>query len=223
MYSVRAPRHGRRLAVTLATASALSMLAAAAAQPAHAQILVPVPPGCGAYSGTMVPANQLDDHSNDGAPLGTFGVGPAGFFDLPYQVPLVAGIIVVGTTGFTDNIQGNVFDNIICLRGGDDWARGGFGSDEIFGGAGADSLWGEEDGDVIHGGQDRDTLHGDDPGNSHGNFDLVDEIYGGQDDDWMSGGAGGDDFTGGLDLNVGDEVFDFDPAADSCTGVEIGC
>lgn len=218
MNTVHAPRHGRRLAVTLAAAFVLSLLAAAAAQPAYAQILVPVPPGCGAYSGTMVPINQLDDHSNDPQPLGTFGVG----FDMPYQVPLVADIIVVGTTGFTDNVQGNVFDNIICGRQGDDWIRGGFGNDEIVGGPGNDSLWGEEDGDVLQGGPDRDTLHGDDSTNSHGVLDLADEIHGGKNNDFMSGGANNDQFFGGDGLS--DDVGDFDAAADTCAlDVENGC
>jgi hypothetical protein len=218
MNTVHAPRHGRRLAVTLAAASALTMLAAVAAQPAYAQ-LATVPPGCGVYSGTMVPVGQLDDHSNDPQPLGTFGVDSSGdFYDTPYQVPLVADIIVVGTTGFTDNIRGNVFDNVICGRGGDDWIRGGFGIDEIYGAAGADSLWGEQDGDVLHGGPGRDTLHGDNAGDN-----FADEIHGGTDDDWMWGEGGSDEFFGGADL-IGDEVFDFDPATDPpCVDVEIGC
>jgi hypothetical protein len=225
MNIVRAPRHGRSLTVTLAAVLLVSgILTAVAAQPSYAQILVPVPPGCGSLSGMMVPINQLDDHSGEVGPLGDIQN------DLPYFTDLAFGMITLGTNHPAgDYIRGNAVDETICGLNGPDWIRGGSGIDEIFGGRGADSVWGEEGGDILHGGKGRDVVYGDDPTNSH--IDLFNEIHGGENDDSLFGGDGGnlmfggdgvDDFTGG---GGNDEVDDFDPATETCdlSTVETGC
>lgn len=73
-----------------------------------------MPPGCGPYSGTLVPANTLDDHSNDNAP-------PA------YQVA-AAGHITVGTR-FDDHITGTAGVDIICGLAKRDFIQVGAGAD----------------------------------------------------------------------------------------------
>jgi Ca2+-binding RTX toxin-like protein len=208
---VRAPFHRR--SATLAAGILLSVGAVvAAAQPAYAVVLVPVPAGCGSYSGMLWPETQLDD----------FSAGPAVgdlLNGIPYIVPPNFGMITVGSSD-ADYIQGNAVDEIICGGAGDDWIRGNSGIDEIFGGQDADSIWGEEGGDILHGGPGRDTLYGDDPANSHPNTDLADDIHGGEQRDTMFGGAGNDTFAGGDNLN---DSADGQAGADTCDpDVELG-
>ena len=69
MSTTHIPIHRRFSTRLLAAAFAVSAgLVTVGAQSAAATALVPVPAGCGPYSGLLVPADQLDDHSTDTAP-----------------------------------------------------------------------------------------------------------------------------------------------------------
>ncbi len=127
-------------------------VAVAGAPPASARILlVPVPPGCGNLSATMVLSTRLDDHSADPGPLGVVG-------GAPFQVPAAADRITVGTA-FVDHIRGNGVSETICGLGGGDTLEGGAGGvDVIF--DGPDTIHGNEPGDIIEGGQGANSLFG---------------------------------------------------------------
>jgi Ca2+-binding RTX toxin-like protein len=202
----RIRRRPAQLAAALAITAGISLVGA---QPASAQQLVPVPPGCGSLSGTLVPANTLDDHSGDPGPLGSIAA--------PHQVPANNGMITVGTA-FADVIQGNAVNETICGLAGGDTLKGGSGDDDIFGGNGNDVLWGEENADELSGGEDVDAIFGDDPALSSGGFDGVDTIQGGNGNDTLRGGASNDIVKGG----VGSDFGDGQGGTDSCTGVETG-
>jgi Ca2+-binding RTX toxin-like protein len=199
-------RRPAQLAAALAITAGLSL---AGAQPAAAQQLVLVPPGCGSLSGTMVAVNTLDDHSGDPGPLGTQAV--------PHQVAANNGMITVGTQ-FGDFIQGNAVNETICGLGGVDTLKGGSGDDDIFGGNDGDIMWGEANADLLSGGEQIDSIFGDDPGNTHGGFDGVDTIQGGNGNDTLRGGASNDIVKGGQGTDFGDGQG----GTDSCTGVETG-
>jgi hypothetical protein len=186
-----------RRAVRLAAALALSSgLLAVAAPAASAQALVTVPPGCGSLSGTQVPANRLEDHSNDSVPLGAPGN--------PYVTNLSADRITIGTR-FDDVIAGTAISEVICGIGGNDNIFGRAGDDELCGGGGNDDLFGEEDADFLSGAEGADDLYGDDTTNSHGNLDRDDRIQGGIGNDSLFGGAdvNGDVLRGGPDTDDG--------------------
>ncbi len=185
----------RRRATYVAAVLAMSSgLVAGAAQPAHAQVLVPVPPGCGSFSGQLVPANTIDDHSAD-----TVGLGEA---FTPHQVPANAAMITIGTP-FIDFIQGNAVSEVICGLGDGDVLWGGGGTDDIFGGPGVDTLLGESNADHLNGGEGEDYIYGDDLTNSHGTLDGADTLQGGQQDDLLHGGAGFDVIRGGPGVDEG--------------------
>lgn len=205
------PSNSRR-AVHVAAAFVLSSgLVAMSAQPVSAQMVV-VPPGCGSYSGTLVPANKLDDHSLDYDPLGDIANG------IPYLTQITFGMITIGTQ-FPDYIQGNnitgsAVDEVICGLDEADWLTGGSGNDEMFGGEGADSLWGMEGGDLLSGGLEVDVLYGDDPTSSGGIYDLGDTIQGGEGNDFLYGGEDTDTLRGG----PGDDYADGGNDADTVVG-----
>lgn len=211
MNTVATPARNRYRPAHIGAAFALAAgIALAAAQPASAQVLVPVPPGCGSLSGTMVPANTLDDHSADAGPLGSIAA--------PHQVAANNGMITVGTQ-FVDVIQGNAVNETICGLGGGDTLKGGSGDDDIFGGTGLDILWGEANADLLSGGEDIDAIFGDDPALSNGGFDGVDTIQGGNGNDTLRGGASNDIIRG---AQGGNDFGDGQGGTDSCTGVESG-
>lgn len=195
------------LGAALAIAAGIAMVAA---QPASAQALVPVPPGCGSLSGTMVLATTLDDHSADTVPLGSIAV--------PHQVAANNGMITVGTS-FGDVIQGNAVNETICGLGGGDTLKGGSGDDDVFGGDGVDVLWGEANADLLSGGQGIDAIFGDAPGGPAGGFDGVDTIQGGTENDTLRGGASNDIIRGG---QGGNDFGDGEGGTDTCTAVESG-
>lgn len=189
--------------------AAMAPLLAVGVQPASASVsaLVPVPANCGPYSGTLVPANTLDDHSNDSSPLGTTAVA--------YQVT-APGLITVGTR-FGDHIQGSSGVDVICGLAKGDFILGGGGADEIYAGGGADTVFGEEAGDFVSGGPGLDFLYGDDETNSHTNFDGSDTLQGGSQSDELYGGSFGDTLNGGSGADFGDG----DAGPDTCLAVEV--
>jgi hypothetical protein len=204
----------RRIKTSILGVSAITVaLLAPLSQPASAQAVVIVPPGCGSYSGLPLPAGwSLDDHSASAVPLGNI-------FGAPFIVPAVFGRITVGTQ-FADHIQGNNGNNdVICGLDGDDWIKGGAGDDQLFGGAGFDVLWGEANSDLLSGGDDDDDLYGDDPANSN-LFDTFDTLQGGEGDDRLLGGRGFDILRGGPHV-VGD-CGDGEAGGASHAGLESG-
>ncbi len=213
MTSPRVPFRSRRPAHLTAASFVLAAgIAVASAQPASAQVvMVVVPPGCGSASGTLVPANRLDDHSNDVNPIGVVG-------GAPYLTDLTAGMITVGTA-FDDHIQGsNGVDDTICGLAGGDHVLGAGGVDDIFGGGGADVLSGEAGADNLHGGDGTDAIYGDNAANSNGGFDGADVIVGGARADTLRGGAGYDDIRGGSGVGIDFAESQADSAR--CTGIE---
>jgi Ca2+-binding RTX toxin-like protein len=212
MSTLATPSRSRRLVRSAAASFVLAAgIAVAVAQPASAQVMVPVPPGCGSLSGTMVPANRLDDHSGDAARIGTAAA--------PYVANATFGMITIGTA-FDDHIQGtNGVDDTICGLGSGDHLYGEGGVDHVFGGNGADVIEGDSGADDLHGGGGTDAIYGDNRTNSSGGLDGADAIFGGDQADTLRGGAGVDDIHGGG--GVGD--VDFAEGQDNgatCTGVE---
>ncbi len=215
MSTLRTPFRSSRPARTAAASFVLAAgIAVAAAQPASAQVMVVVPPGCGSASGTLVPANKLDDHSGDAGALGT-AVNP-------YVADLTFGMITVGTA-FDDHIQGNNgVDDTLCGLAGGDHLYGAGGLDNIHGGNGPDVISGDAHADNLHGGKDFDAIYGDNAANSNGGLDGADLIVGGDDGDTLRGGARLDDIRGGAGFDFAEaqggggncvDIEDVDPTA----------
>ncbi|MCO1660596.1 calcium-binding protein [Pseudonocardia humida] len=187
--SAAGPRSRRATRLTAASFVLAAGIAVAAAQPAAAQVMVVVPPGCGSASGTLVPANRLDDHSGDAGPLGTAAA--------PYVADPTFDMITVGTA-FNDHVQGNNGGNdTLCGLAGGDHLYGEGGLDNVFGGNGADVIEGDADADNLHGGKGTDAIYGDNATDSNGALDGADLIAGGDDGDTLRGGARTDDIRGG--------------------------
>ena len=199
----RRPAHLAAAAFVLAAG-----IAVAAAQPASAQVLVVVPPGCGSLSGTLVPDTQLDDHSNDPNPIGTQAN--------PYLADQAFGMITIGTAG-DDHIQGSSgVDDTLCGLAGADHLYGAGGVDNVFGGHGADVIEGDAGADNLHGGDGTDAIYGDNDTNSNGGFDGADLIVGGARADTLRGGAGYDDIRG----DSGSDFAESQADSASCTSIE---
>jgi hypothetical protein len=213
MTTIRTPFRSRRPAQLAAASFLLAAgIAVASAQPASAQVaMVVVPPGCGSASGTLVPANKLDDHSNDPLPLGVVG-------GAPYLTDQTFGMITVGTA-FGDHIQGsNGVDDTICGLAGGDHLLGAAGFDDIYGGDGPDAVSGDADADNLHGGDGTDVIYGDNATNSNGGADGPDLIVGGARADTLRGGASIDDIRGGSGIGIDFAEGQADGA--ECTGIE---
>ena len=104
-----------------------------------------------------------------------------------------ADVIVTWIHG-AQSVRGEGGDDIICLRGPQDRARGGPGNDRIFGGPLGQTLSGGDDNDMLDGGPGADGLFG------NAGDDI---LYGGAGDDILFGGDGTDEAHGG-------------PGVDSC-------
>jgi Ca2+-binding RTX toxin-like protein len=168
-----------------------------------------VPGNCGPFSGLPTPAGYvLYDGSGSAVPLGAPGA--------PYQLPLVNGVIFVGSQ-FDDYLRGSGVNDVICgLRGRDD-IEGGSGDDDIYGGPAGDTLRGEENSDYIVGGPGGDTIYGDGPVASV--FDTADILKGGDGADFIYGGAFLDQIDGGSGGNNVD-FGDGGAGGAVCTGLE---
>lgn len=200
---------GRTSTRILAAAFTLTAgLVAVGTQPASAAVLVPVPAGCGAHSGTLVLASTIDDHTNDATRLGSNAA--------PHQVP--AGIVYTVGTQFGDYIVGTSAADVICGLDKGDEIAGGLGDDELFGGNGADSLFGDGGADLLSGAIGRDELYGNNPLNTSANFDRADVLQGGEGDDELFGGAFGDTLTGGPGSDFGDGEA---ALTDTCLAIEV--
>ena len=200
----------RRVRRTGLGAAAALLLAAGAvvglASPASANI----PANCGPWSGLAVPAGYtLYDFSASAVAIGTLAV--------PYQVPLVANVIVAGSN-LNDVIVGTALDDIICGLAGADVIEGGAGDDELYGGADSDILSGQENSDFVSGGPGDDYLYGDQPVPTV--FDTGDTLQGGDDADHLYGGAFPDTLRGGTGGNDNDFVDGGPSMNDTCREYE---
>lgn len=69
-------------------------------------------------------------------------------------------VLVPGTGGYNDVIDGGAGDDVIFGEGGDDTITGGTGTDTIEGGAGADSIDGGDGNDTIYGDTQDNSIYG---------------------------------------------------------------
>jgi Ca2+-binding RTX toxin-like protein len=113
---------------------------------------------------------------------------------------------VIGSSG-NDRIFGDGIGNSIGAGDGDDRLEGRAGDDFLFGEAGNDTLLGQDGGDLLFGGDGNDTLDG---------GIQQDNLHGGPGFDTLIGGDGPDTFffDSWADIEVGDEIKDFQQGAD---------
>jgi Ca2+-binding RTX toxin-like protein len=114
-----------------------------------------------------------------------------------------------------DTIRGNLHDNVLGGRAGNDTVEGGEGRDSLYGGDGNDSLRGENGDDYIRGGPGDDILGGGDGADFLQGSEGADSLYGGFGQDRLWGGIGPDVLWGGADA----DTFTFGWVAESPGGV----
>lgn len=117
-------------------------------------------------------------------------------------------------SGRSDDIYGNIHDNVLDGGSGHDWLFGFDGDDTLVGGQGDDVLFGDEGDDLVIGGSGSDVLFGD---------EGDDVMYGGWGDDYIVGGYGDDTMLGGngadfINGNQGDDVLHGGMGADKLIG-----
>jgi Ca2+-binding RTX toxin-like protein len=112
-----------------------------------------------------------------------------------------------------DTLDGGVGNDIIWGEQGDDNISGGVGEDILIGGSGIDTLHGGSDNDHLFGGTEKDYLYGE---------DGVDYLYGEEGDDELNGGANNDFVYGGegsdqIHGSLGDDFLDGGEGGDTYT------
>lgn len=142
----------------------------------------------GATSGVTVDLNMIGQQNTGGAGLDT-----------------LVGIENINATNFDDILIGNVSNNKLLGKGGDDFLDGLFGNDTLDGGDGNDKLLGYFGNDTLNGENGNDTLNGENDN---------DTLNGGSGDDTLIGGGGADHLTGG----AGQNVFVYQELSDSLAG-----
>ncbi len=172
----------------------------------------------------FVPA---DDDSTSSS-FTVVGIDEAGNESDPAEITLTFSRLETEVTKRGTNDADNIFgdegvNDLIILRGGDDFATGGSGNDEMRGGSGDDTMHGHDGDDAIFGqagddfitgGEGCDTLvggSGDDILDGHGGDDTIeggsgnDRVHGNEGDDRLFGGGGDDVMEGGSgnDLMLG--------------------
>ena len=181
--NINSHRHdqlGRRLG---GAAASLVLAGAELTSVQSASAVTVVPPGCGRWSGQLVPEGwDYEDHSADTTAVNVVLSNSTEVF-------------YIGTA-FGDTIQAGTTQNIICGLGGDDTLLGGDDVDELYGGDGVDTLSGQTASDFLSGGARADVLYGDDVANAN-IFDTGDELQGGDGNDDFYGGRGTDTIRGG--------------------------
>ncbi len=144
-------------------------------------------------------------------------------FDSYPDVVIAYGVEIENAKGGSgsDTITGNMLDNLLLGRsgndtldsgGGDDRIRGGNGRDELIGRDGRDRLWGQNDDDTLSGGDGRDVLKG-----GSGN----DTLNGDGGNDRLSGNQGADRFVFALHGDR-DRISDFEDDLDQIQFIGLG-
>jgi len=115
-----------------------------------------------------------------------------------------------------NTLTGNIGDNRLRGKGGNDIINGGEGDDKAWGAAGLETIHGDDGDDILHGGLNDDVIYGDNDNDVlYGNRNN-DTLYGGNGADRLIGGLGRDTFYGG----EGEDEFVFNRKNDSTDTVD---